>query len=122
MITSTKFIFLVSVALTIPVIPTARADDQNKADLPSDVMRLISRRSSCVDWSQKAFESKRRAQLDEIMGILESLKCGDIADDEKELREKYASSPDILRALDSTWTKFVKRLPVRIAIPPDQKD
>jgi len=119
---STKLLFVLSVVLALPVIPTTRADDQNTSDLPPDVMGLISRRSGCVDWSKKAFEIERRAQLDEIRGILQSLKCGDIANDERELRQKYASSPDVLRALDSTWVKVVKRLPVRTAIPPDQRD
>jgi hypothetical protein len=82
-------------------------------------MGLISRRAGCLEWSQKASDPERKAQLGDITSILRSLKCDEVANDEKVLRRQYAGNPDILRALDATWVKVVKRLPVRIAVPPD---
>jgi hypothetical protein len=90
------------------------------ADLPPDVMRLISRRSSCLEWSQKAFDIERKTQLDDVMRTMRPLKCNEVADDERAFRQKYADNPSILAALDATWVKVVKRLPVRIPVPPDQ--
>jgi multidrug resistance efflux pump len=72
-----------------------------------------------MEWSQKAFGPEGKTQLDNIMSMMESLKCGEIASDEKELRQKFAGNATILRALDTKWVKVVKRLPVRIAVPPD---
>jgi hypothetical protein len=83
-------------------------------------MQLISRRSSCLEWSQKSFDIERKAQLDDIMSTMRSLKCNETADDEKALRQKYTDNPPILAALDATWIKVVKRLQVRIPVPPDQ--
>jgi hypothetical protein len=58
--------------------------------------------------------------MDGIWSNLQSLKCFDIVDDERAIRQKYASNPDIQASLGAgTWVKVVKRLPVRIAVPPD---
>ena len=89
------------------------------ADLSPDVREFIGRRSDCLEWSKKASDPKRKTQLDDIMSLMRTLKCEEVANDEKSLRQQYAGNPDILRALDATWVKFVKRLPVRIAVPPD---
>jgi hypothetical protein len=112
--------FLASAGLVILVgfSPFALAQT-GSADLPPDVMRLIGRRSSCLEWSQKAFDIERKTQLDDVMSILRSLKCDEAANDETALRQKYTGNSDILRALDSTWVKVVKRLPVRIPVAPD---
>ena len=88
-------------------------------DLSPDVREFIGRRSSCLEWSKKASDPERKTQLDDIMSLMRTLKCDEVANDEKALRQQYAGNPDILRALDATWVKVVKRLPVRIAVPPD---
>ncbi len=120
MITFRNFIFLASAALVIAAALTPCAHAQmGPPELPPDVRELVSRRAGCLEWSKKASEPERKAQLGDIESILRSLKCDEAALDEKALREKYAGSPDILRALDATWVKIVKRLPVRIPVPPD---
>jgi hypothetical protein len=120
MITSKNFIFLASAALIISGGLTPHAHAQTgPADLPSDVTGLIGRRAGCLEWSQKASDPDRKTQLGDITSILRPLKCDEVANDEKALRQQYASNHDILRALDATWVKVVKRLPVRIAVPPD---
>ena len=121
MVNFTKLIFLAGLVLATPVISASAADDQ-MAELPSDVMGLIGRRSTCIEWSKKATDVERRTELDDIRRTQQSLRCDDVANDEKQLRQKYAGSPNVLRALDSTWTKVVKRLPVRTAVPPDRKE
>jgi hypothetical protein len=85
-------------------------------------MGLISRRSACLEWSQKASDPERKKQLNDIAGILRTLKCGEVADEERALREKYAGNPDTIKALDATWVKVVKRLPVQIAPDSPQQD
>jgi len=119
MLTSKNFILLASAALVISAGLTPLAHAQTAADLPPDVMGLISRRGGCLEWSKKASEPESKAQLGDIEGILRSLKCDEVANDERMLRQIYGGNPDILRALDATWVKVVKRLPVRIAVPPD---
>ena len=121
MFSFTKLMCLAGLVLAAPVISAAAADGQI-VDLPSDVMGVIGRRSSCLEWSRKATEIERRAELEDIRRIQQSLSCDEVANDEKQLRQKYAGNPDVLRALDSTWTKVVQRVPVRAVIPPDQKE
>jgi hypothetical protein len=120
MLTSKNFIFLASAALMISAGLTPHAHAQTgPADLPSDVMGLISRRVGCLEWSRKVSDPDRKTRLGDITSILRQLKCDEVANDEKALRQQYAGNPDILRALDANWVKVVKRLPVRIAAPPD---
>jgi hypothetical protein len=85
------------------------------ANLPPELMQFIGRRASCLDWSRKA--SDPAARIDDIKSIMLSLKCGDVADDEHVLRQIYAGNPNVLAALDATWTKVVQRLSPRIAVP-----
>jgi hypothetical protein len=89
------------------------------ADFSPDVREFIGRRSSCLEWSKKASDPEHKTQLDDIMSLMRTLKCDEVANDEKALRQQYAGNRDILRALDATWVKVVKRLPVRIPVPPD---
>jgi hypothetical protein len=123
MIISKKFIFVATFALAIWAWLTPIANAQTAAaDFPPDVMAVLSRRGACSEWSQKASDPERKTYLDDIKDILRSLKCDEVADDEKVLRQKYAGNPDILRALDATWVRVVKRLPVPAAPkspPPD---
>jgi hypothetical protein len=89
------------------------------ADIPADVMEFVVRRSSCLEWSRKQSDPERKAQLSDAASVLRSLKCDEVGNDESLLRQKYAVDPDALKALDSTWTKIVKRLPVRTPVSPD---
>jgi hypothetical protein len=96
------------------------AQQKGPADPPPDITGFIARRGSCSEWAQKAFDAEWTAGMDGIWSNLQSLKCFDIVDDERALRQKYASNPDIQASLGAgTWVKVVKRLPVRIAVPPD---
>jgi hypothetical protein len=102
---------------SIGTVPCADAQT-GSADLPPDVTGFISRRVGCAEWSHKAIDPEHKAQMDDVRSIMVSLKCDDVADDERALRQKYASNPAILASLDAVWVKVVKRLPVQIAIPP----
>jgi hypothetical protein len=95
-----------------------RAEEYSKT-FPSDVIELVGRRAACMAWSQMAFDPALAAQAKGIMDVMQSLKCGDVANDERALRGKYASDPAVLAALKSNWVRVVKRLPVRIPAPPD---
>jgi hypothetical protein len=120
MTASKTFIFLASAALAMLAGSALDAHAQaNPADLPADVTAFVSRRSGCMECSQKAFGPEGKTQIDNIMRTMESLKCGEIAIDEKELRQKFAGNPAILQALDTNWVRVVKRLPVRVPVPPD---
>jgi hypothetical protein len=87
-------------------------------ELPADVIAFAVRRANCVAWSQKSPAADQQAQND-ITSMMLTLKCGDIADNERALREKYASKREILASLDATWTKITQRLPVQIPVTPD---
>jgi hypothetical protein len=78
-------------------------------------MEFVGRRASCLDWSQKVTDRQHAAQVDSIVSIMLSLKCSDIVNDERALRQRYVSNPDVLSAIDDTWVKVVKRLPIRTA-------
>jgi hypothetical protein len=113
-----KTLMLAAVALATSVV-LPRAHAQGSPELPPDVAGLIGRRAGCNEWSQKAFDPEWKSQIEGIMKVMQSLKCDDVADDERALRQKYAGNPKILASLRATWVKVVKRLPVRIAVPPD---
>jgi len=110
-------IMLASVSLLVSAGVTFGADTQaGFAELPPELMQFIGHRASCLEWSRKA--SDPAAQIDDIKSIMVSLKCSDVADDERALRQKYAGDPNVLAALDATWTKVVQRLSPRIVVPP----
>ena len=81
--------------------------------LPADVIRFLSRRGGCHEWSQKANDPTQAAQIDKIM---RALKCEDIKGDEQALRNSYAADPNVIAALNATWIKIVKRVPVSIGV------
>jgi hypothetical protein len=90
------------------------------ADIPSDVLELVGRSYACVEWSKRAFDPERKAQLADIGSILQSLKCGGVTNSVvRSLREKYAGDPGILRVLDLAWVKVVQRVPVQMPVSPD---
>ena len=129
--TTLKNLALAGVALAISVALTPRARAEIGApNPPPDVAGFISRRTDCSDWSKKAIEKssqkeidpKSNVHIDAIYSNLRSLKCFDILSDERALRQKYASNPEILALLGAgNVAKFVTRLPIRIAIPPDSR-
>jgi len=90
---------------------SAQADDTR---LPADVIRFVGRRASCHEWSQKAIDPSQANQTD---NILLALKCETIKGDERTLRDKYANNPGATAALNATWTKVVKRIPVQTPRP-----
>jgi hypothetical protein len=108
----------VTLAISVGLAPCARAQT-GSAEFPTDVTEFVSRRASCSEWSKKAIDPERTAQIEAIYGNLQSLKCFDVIDDERALRQKYVGNPEILASLGSgVFTKSVTRLPVRIAVPP----
>jgi hypothetical protein len=111
------FVFLGGVALVILAgLPPCTHAQESSAKLPPEVLGFLSRRGACLEWSQKATDPERAVQIDSIG---RSLKCSDIVNDERALRQRCASNPGILAALDATWVRVVKRLPVRIPVPSD---
>jgi hypothetical protein len=112
-----SFLFFAStLVISDGLAPCAHAQ-AGQANLPAAVTAFIGRRVACGVWSKKATDAKDTAQLENAVSVMRSLRCSDIANDERALRESYAGNPDILSALDATWVKVVKRLPVRIAVP-----
>jgi hypothetical protein len=118
--TALKSLLRVGVTLAILAGFTPRADAQTGSpDLPSDVTAFIERRAGCSDWSKKAIDPEWMAQIEAIYSNLQSLKCFDIMHDELALRQKYTRNAEILASLGAgVGTKFVTRLPGRIAVPP----
>ena len=118
--TAFKSLMLAASALVISAGVAPRADAQTgSAELPSDVTAFVSRRASCSEWSKKAIDPGWTAKIEAIYTNLQSLKCFDIMNDERALRQKYAGNPEIRASLGAgVITKFVTRLPVRIAVPP----
>ena len=115
-----------ALAISMGLSPCAHAQ-VGLAALPADITEFISRRTDCSEWSKKAIDewSKKAidregaAEIEAIDGNLRSLKCFDIIDSERALRQKYAGNPEILTSLGAgNYTKFVTRLPLRIAVPP----
>ncbi|MBK3661792.1 hypothetical protein JJE66_11090 [Bradyrhizobium diazoefficiens] len=88
-------------------------------DIPSDVLELVGRSYACAEWSKRAFDPERKAQLADIGSILQSLHCGEVTNSERSLRGKYAGDPGILRVLDLAWVKVVQRVPLQMPVLPD---
>jgi hypothetical protein len=113
-----------ALAIFVGLTPHARAEI-GAANPSTDVAGFIGRRTDRSEWSKKAIDTWSRreidpAQIDAVYGNLRSLKCFEILSDGRALRLKYAGNPEILALLGSgDVTKFVTRLPVRIAIPRD---
>jgi hypothetical protein len=108
----------VTVGISTGLLPCARAQI-GPAELPPDITQFVNRRASCSEWSKKAIDPEQTAQIEAIYSNLQSLNCFDVGDDERALRQKYAGNPEVLASLGAgTYTKFVTRLPVRIAVPP----
>jgi hypothetical protein len=119
--TALKGLMLAGATLAISAGVAPRADAQTgSAELPPDVTEFVSRRASCSEWSKKAIDPEWNARIDAIYSNLQSLRCFDIMDDERALRQKYASSPEIMASLGTgeVVTKFVTRLPTQTAPPP----
>jgi hypothetical protein len=118
--TTLKKLILISVALTISAGPLLCARAQTGAvGLPPDIAEFLSRRASCSEWSKRAMDPEQTVHIEAIYSNLQSLKCFDIFENERALREKHAKNPEVLRSLGTDkYTKFVTRLPARIAAPP----
>jgi len=116
-----KRLMLAAAALAISACVSSVAKAQpGSGDLPPDVTEFINRRASCSEWSQEAIDAGWNAKAGDIWANLQSLKCFDVAENHNALRQKYAGHTEILASLGSAaWVKVVKRLPVRIAVPPD---
>jgi hypothetical protein len=82
-------------------------------NLPPDVDEFISRRTGCLDWSKKA---SNPPDATGIRSVMLSMKCSDVQHDEMDLRKSYANNPDVIAALNATWIKIVKRVPVSIGV------
>jgi len=117
--TALKILSLVGV--TVASVATAQCGEaqQSLADLPPDVAAFVARRAACSEWSRKVFEPDRVPDLDNITSMMRSLKCYDLANDERSLRERYSGDPATAAALKGHWTRVVKRLPIRIPVPSD---
>jgi hypothetical protein len=120
--TAFKSLIIAGVTLAISAGVAPRADAQTgSTELPPDVTAFVSRSGSCSEWSKKVIDPEWTARIDTIYSNLQSLKCFDTMDDARALRQKYAGNPEILASLGAghTFTRVIKRLPVRIAVPPD---
>jgi len=98
----------IAVAAAIWLAPCGPATADGSS-LPPYVIEFVGRHASCIEWFQKAADPKQEAQVYKIIG---SLGCTDIKETEQALRTSYADKPSVIAALDATWTKIVKRIPV----------
>jgi hypothetical protein len=110
---------MTSIALNSTWLTSVAYAQAAAVEIPSDVLEFLGRGYACAQWSRRAFDPERKAQLAETAGVLQSLKCGVLTEEERSLREKYASDPVVQRVLDASWTKIVTRLPVQAPIPAD---
>jgi hypothetical protein len=112
-------ILLFAAGVTIAASARGIRAEENSKTFPSDVIEFVGRRAACMAWSQKAVDPALAAQAKSIMDVMQSLKCGEVANDEPALRQRYASDPVSLAALKATWVRVVTRLPVQIPAPSD---
>jgi len=117
--TALKILSLVGVTLASVAAAQCGKAQQSSADLPPDVAAFVARRAACSEWSRKLFEPDGLPDLNNITSMMRSLRCYDIADDQRSLQERYSGDPATLAALKGHWTRVVKRLPVRIPVPSD---
>jgi hypothetical protein len=108
-----------SLAIFAGLTPVAHAQT-GSVYLPPDAAQLVSRQSGCVELNKRAFATESKPQLDEILSSLQSLKCGEIGNDEKSLQLKYADNPEILEAIKPKWVKVIQRIPVRTHLDLEQ--
>ena len=108
------------VLIALVVTTTAMANAQpptQSADLPPDVAAFIARRTGCQDAMSKLQAGKEDS--DQLAATFQSLRCSDIGADQQALRTKYGGAPRVLAALDATWVKVVRRVPVTAAPAPN---
>jgi hypothetical protein len=111
---------IVQTALFLIAILVPAQSRAQETDLPADVADLISRRTSCDDWTARGKDDP--TLTGDLSNIRATLRCTEMPQVEAAVRERYQGNSAVLTALNAKWTKFVKRLPVRIEIPPDQHD
>jgi hypothetical protein len=123
MTTLKNIVFAGIILAILDGLPPCAQAEPGSAATPPDVTEFVSRRASCSEWSKKAIDPDRTVQIEEIYRNLQFLKCFDIMDDERSLRQKYAGNSEILVSLGTgVFTKFVTRVPVRTATPPPASD
>jgi|EndMetStandDraft_8_1072994.scaffolds.fasta_scaffold116250_2 hypothetical protein len=81
------------------------------ANLPTDVTAFVSRRTSCDDLALKA--NADALQTEDADRIRLILKCNAVVPEEAALRRKYQDNSLVIAALDATWVKIVRRVPVQ---------
>ena len=110
---------IVPVLAALVVMTTVTANPQlqtQSANLPPDVAAFIARRVGCQDAMSKLQAGKEDS--DQLAVTFQSLRCSDIGADQLALRRKYDGLPGVLAALDATWVKVVRRVPVTAAPAP----
>jgi hypothetical protein len=101
-------------ALVVMTTVTANPQLQTQsANLPPDVAAFIARRVGCQDAMSKLQAGKEDS--DQLAATFQSLRYSDIGADQLALRRKYDGLPGVLAALDTTWVKVVRRVPVTAA-------
>ena len=78
--------------------------------LPSEVVDLLSRRAACLEWLSKC--QKNPGSSADYESEMSALGCEAIPGEQLSLKRQYANEPNVLVALDQTWIKIVRRVPV----------
>lgn len=86
--------------------------------LPPEVVDFLSRRAACLDWISKW--QKNPGSGADYESTISALRCDAISGEQLTIRQRYANRPDVVAALDQTWIKIVRRVPVLPA--PDEPD
>ncbi len=92
-------------------VPTS-AQPSPSPTLPSEVVEFITRRISCNDWIDKSHAGTRTAA--EVDRMMDDWRCDRLGPDELALRDRYKADREVTDALDSTWIKIVRRVPVHV--------
>ena len=81
-------------------------------DLPPDVIEFISRRTSCIDLTAKS--QANPSQIAAYAQEMATLKCGDVPDEQITLKSLHQTDTHVIEALDHTYIKIIRRVPVRV--------
>jgi hypothetical protein len=67
---------------------------------PKDVAAFVERRADCNHWlGEVPYDRARAAEIDRAV---RELRCGDLENEEAELRRRYCQHPAVLMLLDET--------------------
>ena len=101
------------VCVIVSISIATRALAQDRPLVPADVTEFITRFGYCLLWTRDV-PGFRAAQKE---GFTETQRCGEIAQDERAIKDKYASNPEVLKILSGGAVVAWKKPPVQSPVP-----